>query len=184
MELEIVEEKRTYYYRIFFLISIGLIIAFWLLEYKILFITIPFIQFIPFIVSPTFFYNNLGYAKIDLGKIDLNIKGKQHLVFETNDNIKLRLFYDARKLNKWNRKILSKGAVVRFQIEKDEEVYEYRMLLRKRRINDFLKLLEQFYANGIDIKERDSSGAKYFLFDGNLSYNKIQELKQKYKLSW
>ena len=184
MELQIVQERKTYYYRIMFLITIVLLFYLWLAENKLAFILIPFIHLFPLVVSPTFFYKRIGSAIINIDKIEFSKKGEESKSFEIDDKIKLRLFYDGQKSNKWNSKLLLKGFVVRIQIEKDEDIYECKILLKKNEVEQFRKILEEFYKNGIDIKERDYLGAKYFLFEGNLNYNKIQAIKEKYNFSW
>lgn len=184
MELQIVQERKTYYYRIIFLITIALIFYFWLAGNKLLFIAIPIIHLFPLVISPTFFYKKKGNVLIELNKMEFYINGEELKSFTIDDKIKIRLFYDGQKSNKWNSKLLLKGFVIRIQLENYEEIHESKLLLKKNEVDQFRNKLEEFYKKGIDIKERDTVGAKYFLFEGNLNYNKIQEIKEKYNFVW
>lgn len=49
---------------------------------------------------------------------------------------------------------------------------------------DLINELKKLYKKGVQVKEYDINGNRCFLFQSNLSYKEIQDIKQEYNISW
>jgi len=184
MKIDLVKERETFYFRIFILITLILSFLLWLGENKMLFIIIPLIQFIPLLISPNFLYKKIGTVEFNENEIIILPNNSEMLKIKIDQKIRIRLFlYEAS--TQVYKKVFSKGFLIRIQIETEDNFFgEYKIVIKKKQIEEFKNLLKGFYEKGINIKERDSLGAKYFLLEGNLSYSKIQEIKSRYNIAW
>lgn len=183
MNFEIVKERNTYLLRIFSLFAAITIFLLWFLENKIAFIIIPIIQFIPLIISPSYYFKTIGNISFGPDFIDVFILERTKYVLD--DKIKLKLIYDSQKTSSYYNGFIVKGFVMRIQIENNEDNFrEYKFLIKKKDRNTFIKILESLYLKGIPIKEIDEYGSKLFLLRTGYTYKEIQEIKFKYKVIW
>jgi len=64
------------------------------------------------------------------------------------------------------------------------KINSFNFILNESSKKDFISLLEKLYLQNINIKEYSLLGSRMFLFKENLSFNEIQEIKNKYQISW
>lgn len=184
MRIDLAKEKETFYLRIFILITLVVSFFLWLAANNVLFIIIPVIQLLPLLLSPYFLFQNIGTFELGEDEIIINQRNVESVKIRINDKIRMKMFYDERS-NEYYKRFVAKGFLIRLQIEAEDGFFcEYKMLIKKEQREEFLNILKMFYEKGVNIKERDSLGAKYFLLEGNLSFKKIQEIKTKYSIIW
>ncbi|NMB80566.1 MAG: hypothetical protein GYA14_01975 [Ignavibacteria bacterium] len=183
MKFPVVKNRKYYFLRIFVLITLGfcLLAIFSLID--IVYLIVPLFQFIPFFISPNFFYQPIG--KMEFEEENIIISTESKVVIKNQDIISIKIFLsDPRRFNK-STKWIVKGWVLRIVIEaKEGFLNSYRLMLNREEKEKLTQVLEKLYLKGVKIFERDELGAKYFLLKGNLSYNEIQSIKEKYKLVW
>ena len=185
MTLDIVKEKnKTLRYTLTFIFLFVFILLYYSLpESKIVFPLLVMVN----LISITFSLDMLKYSKIGLceildDKILIDISGKEkkynfnelsHLLVDHN------YFYPNHYFVKTNNDL-------KITLQKPDEEISFKVLITKRKEKlKFKNVLEKLYSSGINqIRENDINGTRSFLFKSNLSYNEIQDVKQKYNLSW
>ncbi len=183
MEFSIVENRKYFFIRIFVLITLGFALLAIFSVIDVVYIIVPLLQFIPFFISPNFFYQQSGTMKFEEEQITITTESS--VVIKHNDLISIKIFLsDPRRFDK-SFKWMTRGWVIRLVIDaKNDFLNKYRLLIKKQEKEMFVQILEKLYTKRIRILERDELGAKYFLLKGNLSYNEIQSIKEKYQIIW
>ncbi len=186
MTLDIVKEKDKtlrYSLAIIFLL-VFFILYFSIPESKIVFLLL----IISNLISLTFSFDKLKYSKIGFCKIldekitiDINGEIKKEYNFTELSHLLIdhNYFYANNYFFKTNNDL-------KITLQKLDDEISFKVLITKRKEKiKFKNILEKLYKSGIiQIKEYDKNGSRSFLFKSNLSYNEIQDIKQKYNLSW
>ncbi len=183
MEFSIVENRKSFFIRIFVLITFGFVLLATFSVIGVVYIIVPLLQFIPFFISTNYFYQKNGTIKFEEEQITITTESS--VVIKNDDLMSIKIFLsDPRRFDK-SSKWMTRGWVIRLVIDaKNDFLNKYRLLIKKQEKEKFVQVLEKLYSKGIRILERDELGAKYFLLKGNLTYNEIQSIKEKYKIAW
>lgn len=185
MTLEIVKEKdkriRKTLLSIFLIIA--LISSFSFSGNKIVFIFL----IITNLILLTFSYDKFNFSKIGLLKVFedkflVEIDGEEQKEFYFNNLSLLRIehnhFYSENYFVRVNNDL-------KITLVKPDEEFTLKVLVKKKAKLKFKNFLEKLYSSKtIQIKEYNFDGSRSFLFRSNFSYNEIQDIKKKYKLSW
>ena len=192
MRTKIVLERKHIYITISTIILVILFILVVLNEFGIIHIVgatlinfnliVTIFFYIPLIFLGTYklLYIEYGYIDFNDDNIEIFIKDTEKKKVDIDSKIKLRLVIDDSKRNSfW------KIYIVKIHFEYDNNYLgEYKIFINKRYIERFKEVLDKYYSNKINLKEVNQLGIKAFKLKWNLSYNEIQEIKNKYGLYW
>lgn len=183
MKFDIVKNRKYFFIRIFVIITLVVCCLAIFSFINIVYVILPFIQFVPLFISPNFFYQKIG--TFEFGDEQIIITAGSKIIINLDDIVSIKIFLDDSRHYDKSTKWISRGWIIRLVIEaKDDFINKYRLLIKKDERDKFTSELEKLYARGIRIRERDGLGAKYFLLNGNLTYKEIQTIKEKYNLTW
>ena len=75
--------------------------------------------------------------------------------------------------------------IMKISIQQAEQELSFTVLIRSKKVKEELKaILKKLYENNVCVREYDMNGSRSFLFQSNLSYKDIQDIKQEYNISW
>jgi len=75
--------------------------------------------------------------------------------------------------------------IMKISIQQADQELSFTVLIRSKKVKEELKaILKKLYEKNVCIREYDMNGSRSFLFQSNLSYKEIQEIKQVYNINW
>lgn len=185
MSLDIIEEKNNYIE-----IVLGGLLIIWLLldvmffKEKTSYAVMVFLSILTFLHTiEGFFVRKVGRFNINEKKCEVKRNTGEIIQYDLTD-VKYILINQLYYLLSGSISAKSK-IVLKISIQKYEREISFIVLLRgKKEKTKMILTLQKLYENNIPVREYDMNGNRSFLFQTNMSYKEIQDIKQKYNLSW
>ena len=184
MVLDIVEEKKDSIKIVVSIIFfIGLLIA-------VIFddrTSIYAIMVFSFIFSLIYTIEGFSIRKVGMFTMDEKVceiqRGSGEIIRYDYENVKCVLIDHYRYMP--GMFSTTQKVILKISIQQAEQELSFTILVRNKKVKEELKvILKKLYENNVCVREYDMNGNRSFLFKSNLSYKEIQDIKQRYNVSW
>ncbi len=126
-------------------------------------------------------YSKIGKINISENEFSLNLDGNcNHYNLDEFSSLHIshKQFYP-------NGSIIGANSILKLTFQKPETKFSFWIYLRNKNEKiKFVELLKRLYKTNIEIRETNEKGERTFLFRSNLTYNKIKEIKDNYRINW
>ncbi len=184
MVLDIVEEKKdSIKVVVSVLLFIGLLLIV-ILNERTSFYAIMVFSFIFSLIQAIegFSIRKVGVFTIDEKVCELQ-RGSEDIIRYDYHNIKCVLIDHYRYMT--GMFSTTQKVIMKISIQQAEQELSFTVLIRSKKVKEELKvILKKLYENNVCVREYDMNGNRSFLFQSNLSYKEIQDIKQEYNISW